>query len=384
MKKLEIYIHIPFCVKKCDYCDFLSMCRKEQVRENYVNALVNEIKRNKDFMKGYLVDTVFIGGGTPSILEGKQIETIMQTLKNCCDFTDHIEITIECNPGTLECYRRAGINRISMGLQSANDDELKLIGRIHSYQQFVQSYSMARKAGFQNINVDIMSALPLQTLESYSKTLQQVTALNPEHISAYSLIVEKNTPLYDRVELARKNHCEILPDEETEREMYWLTEKILLEKGYDRYEISNYSKKGLECRHNIGYWERTEYLGFGIGAASLYKNTRYNNIKDLISYMNQMTDDAADCGTVIEKESIEKLSLEAQMSEYMFLGLRMTRGVSVKKFEQEFDINYTDVYGAVTDDMIEKGLLLRDRDMIRLTNRGIDISNYVMAEFLLE
>ena len=279
MNGLEIYIHIPFCVKKCDYCDFLSAPADLETKEKYVEALINEIKLNKNKMSEYVVDTVFIGGGTPSLLEENQISKIMSVLRDNCNMSENPEITIECNPGTITEsklweYKKSGINRISFGLQSANDKELKSIGRIHNYAGFLESYNLARKCGFDNINVDLMSALPGQTLKSYEETLNKVVRLEPEHISAYSLIVEENTLMYDRVKKAQIKGINILPDEESERKMYYLTNNILRSNGYRKYEISNYSKPGKECKHNIGYWQRKEYLGFGIGAASLYKENR--------------------------------------------------------------------------------------------------------------
>ena len=294
MNGLEIYIHIPFCVKKCDYCDFLSAPADLETKEKYVEALINEIKLNKNKMSEYVVDTVFIGGGTPSLLEENQISKIMSVLKDNCNMSENPEITIECNPGTITEsklweYKKSGINRISFGLQSANDQELKSIGRIHNYAGFLESYNLARKCGFDNINVDLMSALPGQTLKSYEETLNKVVRLEPEHISAYSLIVEENTLMYYRVKKAQIKGINILPDEESERKMYYLTNNILRSNGYRKYEISNYSKPGKECKHNIGYWQRKEYLGFGIGAASLYKENRYNNISDINKYIEVLT-----------------------------------------------------------------------------------------------
>lgn len=408
MEKLEIYIHIPFCARKCDYCDFLSMCADNDTKREYVSALINEIKLSKDRMKEYLVDTVFIGGGTPSILEGKYISDIMVTLRECCHILENAEITIECNPGTvdqykLEQYKKVGINRISLGLQSANDEELEAIGRIHNYSKFEESFHLAREAGFTNINVDIMSALPGQTLKSYQKTIKKVLSLNPEHISAYSLIVEEDTPLYDRVEQAEEAGIHIFPEEDVEREMYYDTEKMLYEAGYERYEISNYCKKGYMCRHNAGYWKRTEYLGFGLGAASLYKDTRYSNVEDLYQYISVMSGGGSESDSsfwedeiyednvweiqedrlTIIQGKIQQLSAKDRMEEFMFLGLRMMEGISVKTFEEMFGRKYENIYGTVSNKLMEQGLLEQKGDNIRLTKRGIDISNYVMSEFLL-
>lgn len=402
MKKLEIYIHIPFCAKKCDYCDFLSMRADEGTKREYVNGLIREIELSKDMMKGYQVDTVFIGGGTPSILREDYIEKIMQTLKDNCELSENAEITIECNPGTvnlkkLEAYKRSGINRISFGLQSANDNELRELGRIHDFEGFVESYKLARKAGFNNINVDLMSALPGQTLESYRSTLNKVIELNPEHISAYSLIVEDGTPMEERVE----QNLVTLPDEDTEREMYYLTREVALKNGYNRYEISNYAKTGYECRHNEGYWKRVEYLGFGLGAASLYQNKRYSNVSNLNEYIGLLLDGGNDedyyGGMVYQDDvwdiqedtlnilhgKISTLSNKDMMEEFMFLGLRMTEGVSEEKFKMDFGRNIDKVYGDVIEKLEKQHLLEKKDGRIKLTDRGVDISNYVMSEFLL-
>lgn len=403
MNGLEIYIHIPFCVKKCDYCDFLSAPADLETKEKYVEALINEIKLNKNKMSEYVVDTVFIGGGTPSLLEENQISKIMSVLRDNCNMSENPEITIECNPGTITEsklleYKKSGINRISFGLQSANDEELKFIGRIHNYAGFLESYNLARKCGFDNINVDLMSALPGQTLKSYEETLNKVVRLEPEHISAYSLIVEENTLMYDRVKKAQIKGINILPDEESERKMYYLTNNILRSNGYRKYEISNYSKPGKECKHNIGYWQRKEYLGFGIGAASLYKENRYNNISDINKYIEVLTNNIKEnsinnVGNSSEVENqvnilnsivknLQQLTERDRMEEFMFLGLRMMEGVSMEKFEQYFGKTYMEVYGKVQKRMEDKRFLINDNGYVKLTEFGIDLSNYVMSEFL--
>lgn len=403
MNGLEIYIHIPFCVKKCDYCDFLSAPADLETKEKYVEALINEIKLNKNKMSEYVVDTVFIGGGTPSLLEENQISKIMSVLRDNCNMSENPEITIECNPGTITEsklleYKKSGINRISFGLQSANDEELKSIGRIHNYAGFLESYNLARKCGFDNINVDLMSALPGQTLKSYEETLNKVVRLEPEHISAYSLIVEENTLMYYRVKKAQIKGINILPDEESERKMYYLTNNILRSNGYRKYEISNYSKPGKECKHNIGYWQRKEYLGFGIGAASLYKENRYNNISDINKYIEVLTNNIKEnsinnVGNSSEVENqvnilnsivknLQQLTERDRMEEFMFLGLRMMEGVSMEKFERYFGKPYMEVYGKVQKRMEDKRFLINDNGYVKLTEFGIDLSNYVMSEFL--
>ncbi len=407
-KPLELYIHIPFCARKCNYCDFLSMCENDSTKREYVNALVREIELSKEKMAGRVVTSIFIGGGTPSILQANLIEKIMNAVKSNCQLAENAEITIECNPGTvteekLNTYKKSGINRVSFGLQSANDEELSRIGRIHNYSQFLESYEMARKAGFDNINIDIMSALPYQTMEAYRNTLEKVIKLNPEHISAYSLIVEDDTPLCQQVEEAEEKGIKILPDEDTEREMYYLTEKMLKDNGYIHYEISNFAKPQKECKHNIGYWKRVDYLGFGIGAASLYNNTRYSNTDDLDKYIGLMLDGrdtdedfygdsfiyqddvwdiTEDAISVIEGK-IQYLTAKDMKEEFMFLGLRMTKGISKKQFETNFNVKYDNIYGPVTKKLVEQGLIVENGDNIRLTKRGIDISNYAMSQFLL-
>ena len=388
MNGLEIYIHIPFCVKKCDYCDFLSAPADLETKEKYVEALINEIKLNKNKMSEYVVDTVFIGGGTPSLLEENQISKIMSVLRDNCNMSE----------SKLWEYKKSGINRISFGLQSANDEELKSIGRIHNYAGFLESYNLARKCGFDNINVDLMSALPGQTLKSYEETLNKVVRLEPEHISAYSLIVEENTLMYDRVKKAQIKGINILPDEESERKMYYLTNNILRSNGYRKYEISNYSKPGKECKHNIGYWQRKEYLGFGIGAASLYKENRYNNISDINKYIEVLTNNIkensinnVENSSEVENQvnilnsivkNLQQLTERDRMEEFMFLGLRMMEGVSMEKFERYFGKPYMEVYGKVQKRMEDKRFLINDNGYVKLTEFGIDLSNYVMSEFL--
>ena len=385
-KKIEIYIHIPFCVKKCAYCDFLSCPADDETKERYVQALCREIEWSKDCLKEYLVDTVFIGGGTPSILEEKYIGQILDTLRSVARVSDDAEITIECNPGTLtmeklEAYKDAGINRISLGLQSANDKELKTIGRIHNYEEFKKSFNLARLAGFKNINVDLMSALPGQTLDSYKDTLAKVITLNPDHISAYSLIVEDETPLKDMVESGKIT----LPSEDDEREMYYYTKEFLERTGYKRYEISNYAKDGYECRHNIGYWKRVEYLGFGIGAASLFKGERFSNTSDMNRYMHILeNEDVMNADEVWKalNENIETLTQKDEMEEFMFLGLRMTDGVSKSDFKKIFNCDIEAVYGNVIEKLANQNLIKEAGDLITLTDKGIDISNIVLANFL--
>ena len=365
-KPLELYIHIPFCVRKCAYCDFLSGPADVDTQRKYVDMLLKEISEASGLSETYEITTVFFGGGTPSILPGAWIAEIMAELKSVFVFQKDAEITIEANPGTVDAdklrnYREAGINRISFGLQSAKNKELRLLGRIHTWEEFQESYRLAREAGFGNINIDLMSALPGQTVESYQETLEQVLSLNPEHISAYSLIIEEGTPFYDRYEA----HPELLPTEEDERQMYYDTKRILQARGYERYEISNYARPGHACRHNLGYWERVDYKGFGLGAASLLDNVRTSNESDLRTYLQ---------GHFAGEREV--LTEQAIREEYFFLGLRKMDGVD----PGEYRMHYEKVL-----DSLQMQQLLEEKDgKIQLTEKGIDVSNYVLAQFLDE
>lgn len=374
-KDLELYIHIPFCIRKCKYCDFLSGPSNEKGRQEYVESLCRKIRSYGRLAEAYRVVSIFVGGGTPSILEEEQISQIFGTVYEVFAVESDAEITLEMNPGTvtmekLMAYRRCGINRLSMGLQSTDDRELEALGRIHTYETFLESYALAREAGFKNINVDLMSAIPYQTRESYQKTLKRIAEFDPppEHISAYSLIIEEGTPFYKRY--GDGGHAGELPSEEEERQMYQDTIEVLKKYGYHRYEISNYAKDGYECRHNLGYWKRTEYLGIGTGAASLIQNRRFTAAK--------LPEEEW-----LPEQNVEILTVENQMEETMFLGLRLMKGVSVTEFETKFGRTIESVYGTVIERLKEEKLLVQDGNYIRLTEHGIDISNYVMSEFLL-
>lgn len=369
----ELYIHIPFCVRKCAYCDFLSAPGSEEAKASYTKALLREIEAVKTEKRE--VSSIFVGGGTPSALSPSLMGDIFEKIHESFSVAQDAEITIEANPGTLSkeklfLYKNAGINRLSLGLQSPEEAELKSLGRIHTYEEFLESFSLAREAGFQNINVDLMCALPDQTYEGWIRNLRTVAALHPEHISAYSLIIEEGTPFAKR----KLN----LPDEDTEYRMYEDTAGILEEYGYEQYEISNYAKKGLVCRHNIGYWTRKEYLGLGLGTASLWGNQRFSNTSDFSAYLKES-------GSPEKiRENRETLSLEDEMSEFMFLGLRMTEGVSKAEFLESFGTPIESVYGKVLDKYKNMGLLEEKEGRIFLTRAGIHVSNGVMAEFLLE
>ena len=369
----ELYIHIPFCVRKCAYCDFLSAPGSEEAKASYTEALLRELEAVKTEKRE--VSSIFVGGGTPSALSPSLMGDIFEKIHKSFSVAPDAEITIEANPGTLSkeklfLYRNVGINRLSLGLQSPEAAELKSLGRIHTYEEFLESFSLAREAGFQNINVDLMCALPDQTYEGWIRNLRTVAALHPEHISAYSLIIEEGTPFAKR----KLN----LPDEDTEYRMYEDTAGILAEYGYEQYEISNYAKKALACQHNVGYWTRKEYLGLGLGAASLWGNQRFSNTSDFSAYLKES-------GSPEKiRENRETLSLEDEMSEFMFLGLRMTEGVSKAEFLEGFGTPIESVYGNVLDKYKSVGLLEEKEGRIFLTRAGIHVSNGVMAEFLLE
>ncbi len=393
-RELELYIHIPFCVKKCNYCDFLSFGTEDErlsdtpchptrqlpVPEVYVDRLCREIRwyGQKEEFSHRPVISVFFGGGTPSLLSEAQIFRLMAELRDNFLIRRDAEVTMEANPGTLtpgklKQMRFCGINRLSLGLQSTVERELKALGRIHSYGAFLQSFKWAREAGFKNINVDLMTALPEQTMSSYLKSLEQAAALKPEHISAYSLIIEPGTPfeaMEAQGELA-------LPDEDEEREMYHLTRKFLSEMGYERYEISNYARPGYECRHNIGYWRGRDYLGLGLGASSLINGRRFSNRTEIKDYL------ALTMGSDDWYEAVETLTPAAKMEEFMFLGLRLVRGVSEKDFYRKFGVKMMSVYGEVIRKNELEKLLIRKNGWLRLTELGMDLANMVMADFIL-
>lgn len=393
-RELELYIHIPFCVKKCNYCDFLSFGTEDErlsdtpchptrqlpVPEVYVDRLCREIRwyGQKEEFSHRPVISVFFGGGTPSLLSEAQIFRLMAELRDNFLIRRDAEVTMEANPGTLtpgklKQMRFCGINRLSLGLQSTVERELKALGRIHSYGAFLQSFKWAREAGFKNINVDLMTALPEQTMSSYLKSLEQTAALKPEHISAYSLIIEPGTP-FERMEAQGEL---ALPDEDEEREMYHLTRKFLSEMGYERYEISNYARPGYECRHNIGYWRGRDYLGLGLGASSLINGRRFSNRTEIKDYL------ALTMGSDDWYEAVETLTPAAKMEEFMFLGLRLVRGVSEKDFYRKFGVKMMSVYGEVIRKNELEKLLIRKNGWLRLTELGMDLANMVMADFIL-
>ncbi len=396
-KYVSLYVHIPFCAVKCKYCDFLSFDGESYgTMLRYVDSLCQEIKLYAPIADDYIVRSVFIGGGTPSLLDESLIINIMAFIKKTFTLDRDAEITIEANPGTLRHqklngYKTAGINRISIGLQSADDDMLKKMGRLHNYDQFVASYNAARRAGFDNINIDVMSGLPGQTIHTFVDTLSKVIDYQPEHISVYSLSIEPGTPFANDPEI-----LESLPPDMIDRRMYEITKKLLSAHGYDRYEISNYAKSGYECKHNMVYWTGGDYIGFGIGASSYFQGKRFNNMTDIFNYIDIMEDTAE---KFVSYDNMEKLYnettskirqnvtpvyIDSRMEEFMFLGLRMMCGVSRSEFEERFNKDIYEVYGPVLNNYIGQGFMAAVGDRIILTDAGIDVSNVILADFILD
>ena len=401
MKNLELYIHIPFCMKKCAYCDFLSFPCDEKTQVAYADALIREIEYYGPKMKNYVVSTIFVGGGTPTWLNEEKMAEIFDAITTYFQVSNEAEITMECNPGTvtpakLNLYKKIGVNRLSIGLQSADDTELQLLGRIHTFEKFLKTYEMARNAGFKNINVDLMSGIPYQTAEKFLHTLQKVVRLKPEHISVYSLIIEKGTPFYDTyqsdLELQEAGKpTQMLPTEDEVYRIIKLTQQYLTKTGYEQYEISNFAQPGFECTHNIGYWTRENYLGLGIGAASLLDNIRYTNISEMETYIEktkqiqllsfEQPQGNATVGTNLHAETFA-VSRKAQMEEFMFLGLRMNRGVTRQQFQDTFGVQIEGIYKDALEHLKAEGLLEIRAGQITLTEKGQDLSNYALAQFL--
>ena len=375
MKEIGIYIHIPNCIKKCEYCDFVSYCNKKEYVPQYINALKKEIKNNIN--KEYKITTIYIGGGTPSSIEENYIADIIETIKlnmneeNLKDF-ENIEVTIEVNPGTvnkekLQVYKKIGITRLSIGLQETHNELLKSIGRIHTYEEFIKTYNLARKIGFNNINVDLMIALPNQTIQDIKENLAKITKLNPEHISVYSLILEEGTPLYNKY---NENKIK-LPDEDLERNMYWYVKNTLENNGYVHYEISNFSKKGFESKHNMNCWNQEEYLGFGVAAHSYNNKIRYSNTNSIEEYIKGSN-----------KIIHEKQTLEDMQKEYMLLGLRKIEGINIQKFKNKFAQNPIFIFKEQLNKLVDEELIIVDGNEIKLTNKGLDLANIVWEEFV--
>ena len=407
MNELELYVHIPFCRQKCRYCDFVSFAGCEHLIDRYVDALCREIRERSEQYHNRHIVSVYIGGGTPSILNCGQISKLAECLTSSFAVTGtaekrrglflqkkirpSVEFSIEANPESIDpdklrIWRKLGVNRLSIGLQSADDLDLKMLGRIHDLQRFSEAFEDARNAGFDNINTDLMQAIPGQSLSAWKRVLAVVGTFHPEHLSAYSLMIEEGTPFYQMKQEGTLN----LPDEDTEREIYYYTRDFLEKAGYHRYEISNYAMPGFECRHNTGYWKRTDYLGLGLHASSMVDCVRWKNTDDLMKYISVMEasemagqGSAIDCRYSRIMEEREELSHTEQMEEFMILGLRMTEGVSRKEFFECFgqDLDYT--FEGVIPRLRSLGLISSDEDRLHLTDRGFDVSNTVLSEFLL-
>lgn len=375
----SLYIHIPFCLHKCAYCDFVSSVCSEDIRSDYADALCREIVLLSHEYKDRMIGTIFIGGGTPSCMPYGDILRIMQTVRRHFDTTRCSEITIECNPGTVDErklteYAQCGINRISFGLQSINNRLLRTIERIHSYEDFLRSMEMAKSFGFDNINADIMYGLPGQSTDDFVQTLNAVIKLGLAHISAYSLILEESTPLYDMVHSGKLK----LPDEDEEYAMHRSAVELLQRSGYHRYEISNYSKPGSECRHNLVYWNVDEYIGAGVNSHSCVftddMQIRYENYANIASYKSSV---GKGCLPISSKQIIQGME---QMTEYVMLGTRKTNGFSLEEFRRRFNVDFTDAFGEKLSG-IDKRLYVTD-DHFYLTDAGLDIQNSVLCDLL--
>ena len=386
-KQIGLYIHIPFCKQKCSYCDFCSYAEKQNLISKYIKCLLQEIKEvginnRADFENGkddlFSIKTIYIGGGTPSLIESKYIVQIMEEIKSNFELDENAEITIEVNPGTvtlekLEDYNKAGINRLSIGLQSTHEHLLKEIGRIHTYLDFLDTYRFAREAGFENINVDLMIGLPNQTLAEVQDSIEEIVSMEPEHISVYSLILEEITPLFKKVEDGLE-----LPDEELERKMYWTVKQTLEANGYNHYEISNFAKQNYESKHNLDCWSQKEYIGFGVAAHSYTNGIRYSNIENLEQYIKNYEEDKTEENLIFH----EKQDMEAMQKEYMLLGLRKIDGVSIQEFKIKFVANPVFLYHDKLEKLVNEDLIEIDGDQIKLTNKGLDLANIVWEEFV--
>lgn len=377
MDKISLYIHIPFCAQKCLYCDFPSFARKDHLRKAYIEALNKEIISLREKHNNLEINTIFIGGGTPSVLESDELECLLKEVAKL-NMAKDIEYSMECNPGNLteeklEVMKKYGVNRISMGLQAKQDNLLKGLGRIHNYKTFKENFLLAKKVGFNNINVDLMFGLPNQRLNEWEETLREIISLEPAHISAYSLIIEEGTAFYNLYE----NDKLKLPTEEEERKMYHLAKKFLEENGFNQYEISNYAKEGKECRHNLAYWNMDNWIGVGSASASYMDGKRIKNISSVEEYINSINE---------KGEAIEEIinnSKNDHMEEFMFMGLRKINGIDENEFKNRFSMNINNVYGEIINKYIDEGLLIRESGRIFLSEKGIEISNIIMADFLL-
>ncbi|MDU5261421.1 MAG: radical SAM family heme chaperone HemW [Clostridium celatum] len=372
---MSLYIHIPFCKQRCFYCDFPTFAGKERFREEYIDALIKEIK---DKCSDYLIKTIFIGGGTPSYLEENDLEKLLITVSKL-NLSDKLEYSMECNPGTvseskLKIMKKYGVNRISFGLQSCNDNLLKKIGRIHTLEEFLENYNLARKIGFNNINIDLMYGLPNLTIQDWKNTLEKICELKPEHISAYSLIIEEGTVFY---KLYEKDKLE-LPSEDDERIMDKITKDILKANGYHQYEISNFALDGKECEHNKVYWSLDEYIGVGSASSSYIDGYRFTNTSDINDYIEKISNNIS---VVIERY---ENSIKDEMEEFVFMGLRMVSGIDLLKFEKKFGVDINSIYKEVIEKNIKDGLLVVEQNKMFLTAKGMELSNSVMSDFILD
>ena len=379
--EIGVYIHIPFCMKKCFYCDFVSYANNEDMIEKYIKALEKEIKIKAEENKLLKINTIYIGGGTPSFIDSKHIVYIINAIKESFNVKENAEITIEVNPRTvtknkLEDYIKCGINRISIGLQTTNNELLKQIGRIHTYEQFLETYNLIRMVGFNNINVDLMLALPNQTIKDLEDSLNKVIMLKPEHISVYSLILEEKTKLYDLVESGK---LELL-DESIERNMYWKVKNILEQNGYKHYEISNFAKQGYESKHNLDCWNQEEYLGMGVAAHSYLNNKRYSNTENLEQYINKLLDEEGIKNDIVTVH--EEQTLEDKQKEYMLLGLRKIEGIKISDFKNKFVQNPIYIFRKELDKLVKEDLIQVEDNNIKLTKKGLDLANLVFEEFV--
>lgn len=378
LKQLSIYIHIPFCKKKCLYCDFPSFSGCENIYEDYVNSLVSELSENAGEYSEYEIATIFLGGGTPTVLPPKQLGRVLDTVLNMYNVRNDAEITIEANPGTVNAQifkelKSMCINRLSLGVQAWQNSLLTSLGRIHDNETFVRNFNEAREIGFKNISCDLMFSLPNQTLSDWEETLEKIMCLNPEHISAYSLIIEEGTPFKEMYEKGMLK----VTDEELDREMYYLAKEMLKGKGYNQYEISNFAKQGFESHHNIVYWNTKEYLGFGLGAHSYIRGERFHNTYSVADYID------AKGNTIKLREDIEILSNEEKMEEFMFMGLRMNEGISISEFKKRFNTEVMDIFKESIEYLVNQKLLHISNDKLALTDKGIDVSNYVFEKFII-
>ena len=376
-----VYIHIPFCKKKCNYCDFISFCNKDNLIEEYIECLKKEIKEFNFLNKN--VTTIYLGGGTPSYINSKFIVDVLKLIReklsgNKTSWKD-LEITIEVNPGTvtrekLEMYKKVGINRLSIGLQETNNNLLKQIGRIHTFEDFLDTYNLAKEVGFNNVNVDLMIALPNQKISDIKESLEKIVNLNPNHISVYSLIVEEGTLIEKQVNQGKLK----LPSEEEERNLYWYVKNFLEISGYNHYEISNFAKKGQESKHNLNCWNQEEYIGFGLASHSYVNKTRFCNISNLEKYIENVKNNDFDKNRIIE----EKQTIEDEKKEFMMLGFRKIEGVSISKFKEKFSENPLFLYRKELNKLVNEGLIVVNLDNIKLTNKGLDLANIVFEEFV--